>query len=365
MMYYTRLNTRMCEIILVGDEAGLSHLHLDTGEGKRVFEIADDWEQNHAFFAPIIQQIEEYMQGQRSTFDIPLNPKGTEYQKKVWQALREIPYAKLHTYKNVATAIGNPKASRAVGMANSRNPLPLVVPCHRVVGANGQLTGFAHGLTIKKRLIHLEKLMSVYHTLFAHYGEQHWWPAKSAYEMMVGAILTQNTNWSNVEKALDNFKDRLTPQFVASIGSDELAEIIRPSGYYNQKAANLKSLTAWFMGYGCDVDTIKQKSGEALRHELLELRGVGRETADSILLYALDKPFFVIDTYTKRLFHRLGIDLPKTYDELRLLVEDALPHDLYLFNEYHGLIVQHAKHYCTKKPQCHGCPLNDVCEKRN
>lgn len=155
-MYYTRFNTRFCEIILVGDEEGLTHLHLNTGEGKRTFDISEAWVRDDAFFASVVQQIEAYFKGEQKDFDIKLNPKGTAYQKKVWQALREIPFGQVWTYKDVAAHIGNEKASRAVGLANSKNPIPLIVPCHRVIGSNGKLTGFAHGLNIKEKLIHFE-----------------------------------------------------------------------------------------------------------------------------------------------------------------------------------------------------------------
>lgn len=155
-MYYTRFHTKFCEIILVGDEEGLAHLHLNTGEGKRTFDIDQDWIREDEFFKTAIKQIQVYFEGDRIDFDIKLNPKGTDYQKKVWQALREIPYGEVWTYKEVAAHIGNEKASRAVGMANSKNPIPLIVPCHRVIGANGKLTGFAHGLAIKEKLINFE-----------------------------------------------------------------------------------------------------------------------------------------------------------------------------------------------------------------
>ena len=155
-MYYTRFDTIFCEIILVGDENGISNLHLNTGEGKRIFEIDDEWILNDDFFAPVRKQIEEYVNGDRRTFDVKLNPKGTDYQKKVWRELTEIPYGNLCTYKQIAASTGDEKASRAVGMANSKNPIPLIVPCHRVVGSNGKLTGFAHGLGIKEKLIELE-----------------------------------------------------------------------------------------------------------------------------------------------------------------------------------------------------------------
>lgn len=158
-MYYTRFNTRFCEIILVGDEQGLANLHLNTGEGKRTFEISDEWILKDDFFLETINEIEEYFNGKRKVFTVKLNPQGTDYQKKVWNELFKIPYGEVYTYKQVAIKIGNEKASRAVGMANSKNPIPLIIPCHRVVGSNGKLTGFAHGLAIKERLIKHEALI--------------------------------------------------------------------------------------------------------------------------------------------------------------------------------------------------------------
>lgn len=145
-----------CEVVLVGNENGLSHLHLQTGEGKRVFEISEDWIRNDLFFEKTVRQIEEYFRGRRIHFDLRLNPDGTDFQKSVWAELCRIPYGATCSYKDVAQKIGNPGASRAVGMANSRNPIPLIIPCHRVVGAGGSLTGFAHGLNIKRKLLDLE-----------------------------------------------------------------------------------------------------------------------------------------------------------------------------------------------------------------
>ena len=156
-MYYTKFNTRFCEVILAGDEKGLSHLHLNTGEGRRKFEIQEEWELKPVFFEDIKTQILEFLDGSRETFDVRLNPAGTEFQKKVWEQLRKIPFGRLVSYGEIAKQLGNPKASRAVGAANGKNPIPLIIPCHRVVGANGELTGFAHGLAIKKKLIGLEK----------------------------------------------------------------------------------------------------------------------------------------------------------------------------------------------------------------
>ncbi|HWR42711.1 hypothetical protein [Sporomusa sp.] len=207
-------------------------------------------------------------------------------------------------------------------------------------------------------------LYELFNTLLTAYGKRNWWPAKTPFEMMVGAILTQNTTWTNVEKALANLGDRLSPTFIAGVKLDELAQIIRSSGYYNQKAIKLKALTQWYENYGYNIEKAAKIDGEILRTELLSVKGVGRETADSILLYALNKPFFVIDTYTKRILYRIGYDIPDTYDGLRLKIEENLPRDVPLYGEFHGLIVEHAKRHCTKKPSCEGCPAEAVCQKR-
>jgi methylated-DNA-[protein]-cysteine S-methyltransferase len=102
-------------------------------------------------------QLKEYLAGERKEFDMQINPVGTEFQKKVWKALCSIPYGETRTYKQIAELIGNPKASRAVGMANNKNPIVVAVPCHRVIGANGKLVGYAGGLDIKEKLLELEK----------------------------------------------------------------------------------------------------------------------------------------------------------------------------------------------------------------
>ena len=103
-------------------------------------------------------QIKEYLKNKRKNFELPLNPKGTEFMKKVWNELLKIPYGQTRTYKQIAEAIGNEKSARAVGMANNKNPIPIIIPCHRVVGANGSLVGYALGLDMKKYLLKLEKI---------------------------------------------------------------------------------------------------------------------------------------------------------------------------------------------------------------
>ncbi len=207
-----------------------------------------------------------------------------------------------------------------------------------------------------------EGLPELFDTLLAAYGKRHWWPAQTPFEMMVGAILTQNTAWTNVEKALEGFGSHLTPQFILECGIEKLAEIIRPSGYYNQKAVRLKTLARWYEGYGFDIGRVRAQGNEVLRGELLGLNGVGHETAYSMLLYAFDKPYFVVDAYTRRLFERLGYPVPKAYDEFRLAIEQSIPRELYLYNEFHALIVAHAKERCKASPGCAGCPLAPRCK---
>lgn len=156
MKYYAKFECSQWEIVLVGDGAGLTHLHMFTGQGARRFEISDQWRRDDNFFTGVRDQLLEYFNGQRQRFDAVLNPQGTDFQKRVWNELRTIPYGELRTYKDIATAVGNPAASRAVGMANSKNPIPIIVPCHRVIGSDGELTGFAHGLDAKARLLEIE-----------------------------------------------------------------------------------------------------------------------------------------------------------------------------------------------------------------
>lgn len=157
MKYFTRMQSTLCRIILAGDDAGLTHLHLCTGKSKRQFSIGADWVENPSFFSEAIEQLQHYFLGTRKKFDIKVNPEGTDFQKIIWKALVHIPYGAVATYKDIARTVGRQGASRAVGMANSKNPIPIIIPCHRVIGSDGRLTGFAHGLEVKERLLQLEK----------------------------------------------------------------------------------------------------------------------------------------------------------------------------------------------------------------
>jgi len=205
--------------------------------------------------------------------------------------------------------------------------------------------------------------LEVYEKLFTAYGPQHWWPADTPFEMMVGAILTQNTSWTNVEKAISNLKDNnmLNHETIASSNLHHLGEIIRPAGSFIQKARYLQHLSLFYIDIGERQGLMKWPMS-VQRSRLLALYGIGSETADSILLYALDRPIFVIDTYTKRLLIRLGhFDHVLGYDAIQHYIQQRLPESLILFQEFHALIVEHAKRYCKTKPLCGQCPLLDCC----
>lgn len=204
----------------------------------------------------------------------------------------------------------------------------------------------------------------IYDRLMTHYGPQGWWPADSAFEVMVGAILTQNTNWKNVEQAIANLKAArcLDLQSMLDMPPAELAELIRPAGYYNVKTKRLRALLEYLMEYYAgDAEKMRQRPLEELRPELLGIKGIGPETADSILLYAFAMPSFVVDAYTHRVFsrHHLVAASEASYDELQDLCADSLEQDVQLYNEYHALLVAVGKECCrAKNPRCEQCPLH-------
>ncbi len=209
----------------------------------------------------------------------------------------------------------------------------------------------------------MRKLEKIYHTLYSHYGDLDWWPADTPFEVVVGAVLTQNTAWTNVEKAIECFEGDLSAERILDLPMEELEEIIRPAGFYRQKAQYLKAVTEWFLGYDGDIDLIKSRPLADIRSELLQVRGVGNETADSILLYAFDFPTFVVDAYTMRLFGRFPLDAGKTYIEVKNFCERELPQDAEVYKHFHALIVQNGKDHCKKKMACAGCPLEGECGK--
>ena len=208
----------------------------------------------------------------------------------------------------------------------------------------------------------MQILHDIYRSLNKAFGPQHWWPGDTPFEIAVGAILTQNTNWGNVEKAIQNLKSRdaLSVKVIHEIPVNELAELIRPAGYFNIKAQRLKSFINFLMmEYHGSMKKMKSGEVQLLRMQLLAVNGIGPETADSILLYALEKPVFVIDAYTKRVLSRHCIlDDSRSYDEFQAFFHASLEKDVQLFNEYHALFVKVGKMYCKRaNPLCDSCPL--------
>lgn len=209
----------------------------------------------------------------------------------------------------------------------------------------------------------MKELLTIYDTLLKFFGEQGWWPADTPFEVMVGAVLTQNTAWRNVERAIENLKEEevLTPLGLRGIDEARLAELIRPAGYYNVKAKRLKSLMGFLDGgYGGDLMKLFSEPLSILREKILSVKGIGPETADSILLYAGEKPIFVIDAYTRRILSRHNmITNGASYGDIQGLFMQSLPQDVRLYKEYHALFVQLAKTFCKAKPHCAGCPLEE------
>jgi methylated-DNA-[protein]-cysteine S-methyltransferase len=151
---YTVMKSPIGPLMLAGDDAGLRLVHFSTGRRPKAPEA--DWVEDKAPFKEVIRQLEEYFHGKLRDFDLPLALDGTDFQLLVWRNLQKIPYGETVSYGQLARRIGNPAASRAVGLANGSNPIPIIIPCHRVIGSNGDLTGFGGGLPVKKKLLALE-----------------------------------------------------------------------------------------------------------------------------------------------------------------------------------------------------------------
>lgn len=153
-MYYCYLETPIGDLLLAGDEEALSVVGFPEGSMRR--DPDPDWIYNEKPLAEARRQLTEYFDGKRKDFELPLSLTGTEFQLLVLEELKKIPYGETTSYGDIATRIGRPKAVRAVGAANGRNPIPIIVPCHRVIGSGGDLTGFGGGLTTKEALLRLE-----------------------------------------------------------------------------------------------------------------------------------------------------------------------------------------------------------------
>ncbi|MDN7012697.1 endonuclease III domain-containing protein [Methanoculleus sp. FWC-SCC3] len=207
-------------------------------------------------------------------------------------------------------------------------------------------------------------LLQIYDALFTSFGHQHWWPAKTPFETMVGAILTQNVSWTNAAQAVRNLEDAgmFDPHLLTAADTADIARLIVPSRYYNQKAERIREFAGVYVReFGADPAAMAAVETGELRERLLALRGFGEETADTILLYACEKPVFVVDAYTRRIFSRYGL-LPEgaSYDRTQRLFADNLEEDAELFNDYHAQIVHLGKTICKKSPLCDRCPIREI-----
>ncbi|WP_027188792.1 endonuclease III domain-containing protein [Desulfovibrio cuneatus] len=220
-----------------------------------------------------------------------------------------------------------------------------------------------------------EMLLQYYAAMHRHFGPSHWWPGETPFEVAVGAVLTQNTAWRNVEKAMGLLRqaNALSPLVMHELSLPELEACLLPSGFYRMKAQRLRALLAFFARVAGQASPpndpslafLRHLETETLRPMLLEINGIGPETADCILLYALQRPVFVVDAYTRRMCSRHGVVPPKiNYHELQAFFSDVLPQETALFNEYHALIVRTGKEFCAKsKPRCKECPLGGFLER--
>jgi methylated-DNA-[protein]-cysteine S-methyltransferase len=153
--FYTRIESPVGPLLLVADDAGLCQILFINGRHPAHPELS--WRQDRAPHTDTIRQLQAYFAGELENFDLQLAPEGTPFQLDVWRRLCDIPYGKTISYGELAGLMGNPNACRAVGLANGSNPIPIVIPCHRVIGSNGKLTGYGGGLPIKEKLLALER----------------------------------------------------------------------------------------------------------------------------------------------------------------------------------------------------------------
>jgi methylated-DNA-[protein]-cysteine S-methyltransferase len=152
---FTQIESPLGRLLLAANDGGLRHIIFSSG--TQPAHPYPAWREDPAPLTEAVRQLQAYFAGDLETFNLRLAPQGTPFQMEVWQRLRDIPYGQTISYGELARRIGNPKASRAVGLANGSNPIPIVIPCHRVIGSNGKLTGYGGGLPIKEKLLALER----------------------------------------------------------------------------------------------------------------------------------------------------------------------------------------------------------------
>jgi len=215
------------------------------------------------------------------------------------------------------------------------------------------------------------RLRQMHERLAEAYGPQHWWPAKTPFEVILGAYLTQNTAWKAVERSLVNLGEAgaLTPAGLRSLAPEELQRLIRPSGFATRKGPALKAFIDLLdREFGGSLERLAATPTPALRERLLALPGVGPETADAILLYALGHSVPVADEYLRRIVERHGLETAppgrnaRGYGALTQLTRQAFASDppqdrSRLYNEFHALTVAVGKAHCRRTAACAGCPL--------
>jgi endonuclease III related protein len=205
-------------------------------------------------------------------------------------------------------------------------------------------------------------LRRYYQRLLSEFGAQGWWPAETSLEVILGAILTQNTTWRNAALAIARLRDAgmLDLKRLRGIGTERLQSLIRPAGFFRQKARTIQGILRWIeQAHGGSLEAMFSGPEDHLRAEMLQLKGLGPETVDAILLYAGGKPFFVADAYTRRVLARHGM-LPAEadYHEAQEVIHRRLTRDARVYNEFHALLVETGKRYCRRREaNCGECPL--------
>ena len=194
------------------------------------------------------------------------------------------------------------------------------------------------------------------------YGAQHWWPADSAFEIVIGAVLVQRTTWANAEAAIGRLRrrDLLHCEALASAELPVLESCVRTAGFYRSKAARLRAIARYFRDLG-GVGALLTLRTPALQESLLKLPGIGRETADAIALYAYDRPVWVVDAYSQRVLGRMSGRSWKRHDELAYVAPLVRARAVGALKELHALLVEHGKQRCKSRPLCADCVLQRRC----
>ncbi|MBF7017767.1 endonuclease III domain-containing protein [Staphylococcus durrellii] len=193
----------------------------------------------------------------------------------------------------------------------------------------------------------------LYHILYKHMGAQQWWPARTKIEIVLGAILVQNTNWRNAALAIEKLEQhtQLAPDSILQLSDEALQEIIKSSGFFRAKAQTIKSVLTWMAQFDFEYEKIKTYYQDELRTNLLAIKGIGNETTDVLLVYIFEVPVFIPDSYTRRIFYKLGYNVTNNYEQLGKQVSLPANFTAQDANEFHALLDNFGKQYFNKKEQ--------------